>query len=209
MYSFFTADGAFVGKLVDGGHVGGPGGTHPILGGLGAFLGATGEHGWTDLLKGARRVSVAEDPALRHTFGGGTVISRIYLVPKQWPEVEVTAEGPVVFHGADWSLVTAAKPARPGDVLVVRAKGLGPTRPNLIPPGFKPFAQDPVEEVNTPVEVAVGGKAAEVLNKIGWPGTYDLYRVDIRVPSGIEPGMSPLQLTAAWISGPEVKIPVR
>jgi uncharacterized protein (TIGR03437 family) len=112
-------------------------------------------------------------------------------------------------HGADFSPVTAAKPARAGETLILRAKGLGPTRPNLVPPGHVTFGSDPVEEVNSPVEVTVGGKGAELLNKIGWPGTYDLYRVDVRVPAGIAPGMAALQLTAAWIKGPEVNIPVQ
>ena len=47
------------------------------------------------------------------------------------------------------------------------------------------------------------------MNKIGWPGTYDLYRVDVRVPSGVTPGITTLQLTAAWITGPEVRIPIQ
>ena len=57
--------------------------------------------------------------------------------------------------------------------------------------------------------MTVGGKEAEVINKIGWPGTYGLYRVDFRVPSGLPPGTATLQLTAAWIPGPEVKIAVQ
>jgi uncharacterized protein (TIGR03437 family) len=71
------------------------------------------------------------------------------------------------------------------------------------------FKGDPPEEVNSPVEVTVNGMEAEVMNKIGWPGTYDLYRVDFRVPGGLAPGMASIQLTAAWIPGPEVKILVQ
>jgi uncharacterized protein (TIGR03437 family) len=123
--------------------------------------------------------------------------------------VEVTPEGPAVFHGSDFSLVTTSRPARAGELLVVRAKGLGPTRPDLVPPGYKRFAADPVEEVNSPVEAEIGGIAAEVVNKIGWPGTHDLYRVDVRVPSGVAPGMVALRLTAAWIAGEEVRIAVQ
>lgn len=209
MFSFFTADGTFVGKLIDGGHVGGPGGTHPVLGGLGAFFGAIGEHGWVELIKDARRVSAAEDPSLRHTFGGGTLLVRVYVTPKSWPEVETTDSGPSVFH-ADGSLVAASSPARAGEVLIVRAKGLGPTRPRLIPVGFRLFGQDPYEEVNSPVEVTLGGKEAEVINKIGWPGTYDVYRVDFRVPATDgAAAMVALRLTSAWITGPEVRIPVQ
>jgi hypothetical protein len=208
-WSFFTADGTFVGKLNDGGHNGGTGGTHATLGGLGAFNGVTGEHGWVQLIKDARRVSAAEDPSLRQTFGGGTLLVRIYLTPKTWPEVESTSAGPSVFH-ADGSLVAASNPAKAGEVLTVRAKGLGPTRPTLIPVGFKPFGQDPLEEVNSPVEITLGGVDAEVINKIGWPGTLDMYRVDFRVPdTGGGDKTKALRLTAAWIAGPDVQIPVQ
>jgi len=205
----FTADGTWVGKLTDGGLVGSLGPTHPILGGAGAFLGVVGEHGWVQTITAARNASAAEDPSQRQILGGGRLRIRYYLVPKQWPQVEETADGPSVFHGADWSLVTAAKPARAGEVLVVRAKGLGPTRPDLLPAGFRPFPDNPVEVVNSPVEVNIGGREAEVVNKVGWPGSYDLYRVDFRVPPSVTPGMATLRLTAAWISGPEVKIPVQ
>ena len=92
---------------------------------------------------------------------------------------------------------------------MVRARNLGPTRPELLPPGSRPFKADPVEMVNSPVGVTVNGKEVEVINQVGWPGTYDLYRVDFRVPSGLPPGMATIQLTAAWIPSPEFKIPVQ
>ncbi len=205
----YTADGTWVGKLADRGLSGSAGPTHPILGGGGAFLGAIGEHGWQTTITALRRSSNLESPSLRQALGGGRMINRYYVIPKQWPDVDATPEGPAVFHGADFSLVTAAKPARAGEVLIVRAKGLGPTRPNLVPAGYKRFAADPVEEVNSPVEASIGGVNAEVVNKIGWPGTYDLYRVDVRVPSGVAPGAAPLRLTAAWIPGEEVQIAVQ
>ncbi len=204
----FTADGVWVGRLADGSLSGSTGPTHAILGGGGAFLGVAGEHGWGRTITPMRRTSTLESPSLRQALGGGRMVVRYYLVPKQWPEVEVTSEGPAVFH-ADFSPVTAAKPTRAGEVLIVRAKGLGPTRPDLIPAGYKPFGLEPVEEVNSPVEVTVNGKDAEVIYKIGWPGTYDSYRVDVRVPAGVTAGTATLQLTAAWITGPEVRIPVQ
>jgi uncharacterized protein (TIGR03437 family) len=66
-----------------------------------------------------------------------------------------------------------------------------------------------LQEVNSPVEVKVNGNVAEVLNKIGWPGTTDTYRLDIRVPDGTAPGMATVQLTAAFIPGREVSLPVQ
>ena len=93
------------------------------------------------------------------------------------------------------------------EVLVARATGLGPTRPGIDP--GQPFPSDVGQEVNSPVEVSVNGRSAEVINKIGWPGLVDNYRVDFRVPDGTAAGMAGLQLTAAWITGPPVSIPIQ
>jgi len=201
-------DGTWIGSLMDGG-VAPPGPGHAIIAGNGAFLGVTGEHRsmqWTT----PRTGSVTEDPANRRIHQpGGKGRTVFYLYPKYRPSVDVSPTGPAVYHTADFSPVTATSPARAGEILMVGARNLGPTRPELLPPGSRPFKADPIEVVNSPVEVTVNGKEAEVINQVGWPGTYDLYRVDFRVPSGLPPGMSTIQLTAAWIPGPEVKIPVR
>jgi hypothetical protein len=42
-----------------------------------------------------------------------------------------------------------------------------------------------------------------------YPGLSNIYRVDFRVPEGTAAGTATLGLSAAWINGPEVKIPVR
>jgi hypothetical protein len=65
-----------------------------------------------------------------------------------------------------------------------------------------------LELVNSPVEVTAGGISAEVVNKVGWPGTKDLYRVDLRHPTDVSGDIS-IQVSAAWITGPEFRIPVR
>jgi uncharacterized protein (TIGR03437 family) len=97
------------------------------------------------------------------------------------PEVMSTAAGPTIFH-KDFSPVTAAKPAKPGEVLILQATGLGPTVP-AVDPG-QPFPTDALQQVNSPVDVTVNGQSAEVINKIGWPGQVDTYRLDFRVPDG-------------------------
>ena len=93
--------------------------------------------------------------------------------------------------------------------MIVGAKNLGPTRPDLLPPGSRRFKADVVEVVNSPIEVTVNGMDTEVINKIGWPGTYDLYRVDFRVPAGLPLGKAPVHLTTAWIPGPPVEFAVQ
>jgi uncharacterized protein (TIGR03437 family) len=128
------------------------------------------------------------------------------VIPMSRPEVVITPNGPAVFH-ADFSQVTAANPARAGELLILTATGLGPTLPGVDP--GQPFPANSLQEVNSPVEVTVSGKPAEVINKIGYPGTTDSYRVDIRVPEGTAPGTATVQVSAAWITGPEVKFAIR
>ncbi len=55
----------------------------------------------------------------------------------------------------------------------------------------------------------MNGEAAEVVNKIGWPTTTNVYRVDFVVPYGTAAGTATLGLSVAWINGPELKIPVK
>lgn len=122
------------------------------------------------------------------------------------PEIATTVAGPAIFH-VDFSPVTAAKPAKAGEVLIVRATGLGPTVPGIDP--GQPFPADALQQVNSPVEVTVNGQSAEVVNKIGWPGQVDTYRLDFRVPDGTRAGTAAIQLTAAWITGASVNIPIQ
>ena len=208
-------DGTLVGNIHTLGMSGGVaplgaplGGNLVIAGGTGAFVGARGQMG-TVLLPGGpppRTASVTEDPARRRNYGGGRVQFVVHLIPLARPEIAATASGPAIFH-ADFSPVTAERPARAGEPVIVRATGLGPTRPgvNL----GQPFPSDSVQEVNSPVEVLVGGRMAEVVNKVGWPGSIDTYRVDFRVPAGTPAGPAAVQLTAAWVAGSSVQIPVQ
>ena len=180
-----------------------------VVGGTGAFLGARGQASSVSS-SGVRSASMVEDPAYRRVNGGGSQRYVIHLIPMSWPEVMATATGPVIFHLDDSSPVTPEKPARAGEWLVMSAANLGPTRPGLDP--GKPFPTwDPGKElvVNSPLEVTVGGQAAEVRSAIAWPGQTNVYRVDFRVPDAVKPGLASVGLTVAWIAGPEVKIPVR
>jgi hypothetical protein len=200
-------DGTWIGSLYDIG-ANPPQPSNAIVGGHGAFFGVIGDHRALETITPARVASVTEDPANRRINGGGKSRTIIRLYPRYRPVVDVMPTGPAVFH-ANFAPVSSTNPATAGEVLIVTARNLGPTRPDLLPPGSRAFKSDPLEVVNSPVEVTVNGREAEVINKVGWPGTSDLYRLDFRVPAGLPPGMATIQLTAAWIPGPEVKIPVQ
>jgi uncharacterized protein (TIGR03437 family) len=143
---------------------------------------------------------------MRRANGGGRQRYVIQLIPAFRPEVVVAANGPAVFH-SDYNPVSAARPARAGETLIVYAKGLGPTTASLNP--GDPFPSEPLAVVTSPVEVLVNGKSSPAINQIGVPGTTDTYRVDFRVPDDTPGGMATLQLSAAWIKGAGVSIPVR
>ena len=127
-----------------------------------------------------------------------------YLIPESRPEIDSSGGVPAVFH-EDWSPVSAANPARSGEVLILQATGLGPTDPPTEP--GQPFPLEPILEVLVPVSVFVNGQPAEVMNKVGWPGTTDRYRIDVRMPSSISRSAT-LQIEAAWIQGGLTIIPV-
>ena len=112
------------------------------------------------------------------------------MIPMFVPQIVTTAGGPAVFH-SDLSPVTAAKPAKAGEVLIVEATGLGPTVPGVDP--GQPFPTDSLFQVNSPVDVTVNGRPAEVINSIGWPGLVDTYRIDFRAPDGTTAGMASIQ----------------
>jgi hypothetical protein len=218
-FEILKSDGTLIGTIVSYGLAAGsppPGaplsitqGSFAIVGGTGAFLGARGQ--WGNAVSAQtiteRLASVTEDPANRRHNGGGRLKFVLQVIPMSTPQIVAAASGPVVFHGGDFSAVTAARPAKAGEVLIVRATGLGPTRPGVDP--GQPFPLDALLAVNSPVEVTVNGQTAEVINAVGWPGLVDTYRLDFRVPDGTATGMAAIQLTAAWIAGSPVNIPIQ
>jgi len=122
-------------------------------------------------------------------------------------EIAVVPAGPAITHSSDFSLVTASKPATAGEILSLFARGLGPVTPGVDP--GQPFPSNPLAIVNSPVEVTVNGKAAGVLAAVGFPGAVDGYQVNFRVPPDTAKGPASIQVSAAWISGASVTIPVQ
>lgn len=218
-FEILKSDGTQIGTIVAAGFSGGPappgspsnvtgGSNFVITGGTGAFLGVRGQMGVVAPPPGVavqRAASMTEDPANRRRNGGGTQRWVAHLIPMSAPQILTTASGPALFH-ADFSPVSAAKPARSGEVLIAQATGLGPTLPGVDP--GQPFPTDAILPVNSPLAVTVNGQDAEVINGLGWPGLVDAYRVDFRVPA-MAAGTASVQLSAAWIAGPAVRIAVQ
>jgi hypothetical protein len=181
-----------------------------VTGGTGAFFGARGYfQPVQDSVSRERRTTDCEGPAYRRMnadAGGNKRHPILYLVPLKQPQVITTSDGPAVIH-SDGSLVSAAKPARAGEILSLFASGLGPTRPGVDP--GQPFPATPLQVVNSSVQVLVNGNPGEVLYAGGYPAAVDDYQVNFRVPDGLAQGQAFLQLSSAWIAGPAVSIPVQ
>jgi uncharacterized protein (TIGR03437 family) len=83
----------------------------------------------------------------------------------------------------------------------------GPTIQGVDP--GQPFPLNTPAAVNSPVEVIVNGKSAEVLGAVGYPGAVDRYQVNFSMPADTATGVATIQVIAAWISGSPVSIAVQ
>ena len=193
-------------------------GIFSVTGGTQAFLGMRGQYAPSPIpgVPTIRAASVTEDPANRRVNGGGRLRLNFQLLPQTRPEIVFTSSGqapnstggsPAVVHSSDFTLVTAANPAKAGEILSLFAKGLGPVRPSLEPGQL--FPASPLAVVNSPLDVLVNGTGAEVLAAVGYPGSADAYQVNFRVPPGAARGTATLQVIAAWIPGATVVVAIQ
>ena len=218
MFEILSGDGTTpIGTILASGLAAGPAppgspldavqGNLAIFGGTGAFLGARGQVSQGPTTVPDRSASMTEDPSKRRINGGGKVRILLSVIPAELPQIVVGAGFPRVLHSRDSSDVTIWNPAEAGEVLHLFVTGLGPTRP-AVNPG-QPFPVSPAAVVNSPVSVTINGKSATVLSAIGFPGVVDGYQVDVQVPSDAPRGIATVQLTAAWIQGPAVGLPIQ
>jgi uncharacterized protein (TIGR03437 family) len=63
-------------------------------------------------------------------------------------------------------------------------------------------------KANSPIEATVNGIAAQVLYAGGYPGTTNVYQVNVQVPDNVAPGMATLQIISAWQPSTPVQIPI-
>lgn len=216
IFEFLQPDGTSIGAIMVQSFNGGPvppgspivngAGTQAIIGGTGAFLGTRGQSTQGPHTVAVRQASMSEDPANRRINGGGKTQFVLQLLPEQRPQVTMTPDGPAIVHSTTNRLVTPSNPARAGETLVLFAAGLGPARGMEI---GQPFPTSPAAQVVAPIEISVNGTAADVSYAGGYPGAVNGYQVNFTLPSNIGSGMVSLQLSAAWIPGSPVLLPIQ
>jgi uncharacterized protein (TIGR03437 family) len=114
-------------------------------------------------------------------------------------------------HSANFSAVTTASPAQPGEVVILYGNGLGDVQPEVALGAAAPSSPLATTVVN-PV-VTIGGVQAEVLFSGLTPGLINLYQLNVRVPQSAQSGDQDVTVTVngggeVLFTGPTVKLPV-
>ncbi len=141
-----------------------------------------------------------------YTDDAGQMHSVVNLLSAQQPTITTVDDGPAVFDST-MTQVSTTNPARIGQPITLMVTGLGLTTPNL--GEQQPFPTDSLARVNAPLQAMIGGKVAEVIAAVGWPGQVAVYRVDLQVPDDLAAGMAAVQLVAAFIPSLPIEIPIQ
>ena len=121
------------------------------------------------------------------------------------PGVAAYAGGAVIAQHADFSLVNAASPAHPGEVLVMYLVGMGATNPST------PIGQQttgPLEPAVVQPTVMVGSQQAVVSFAGLTPGRIGLYQINFQVPPGTAAGTANITVTQGAVAANVTTLPI-
>ncbi len=135
--------------------------------------------------------------------GALTLPDQIDVVPAV-PGIASGANGQVIAqHGLDYSLVTAANPAKPGEYLVIYLAGMGATNPSVTSGAISPQAS-----VTLQPTVTVGGQTAAVIYAGLTPGFAGLYQINFQVPTSAQTGNLTLSVAQNGMTSNVTTLPV-
>jgi len=106
----------------------------------------------------------------------------------------------VIAQHADFSYVTAASPAKPGEIVIIYLAGMGATNPTVPSGQGAPTAEPLARVVNVPT-VTVDGQNATVEFAGLAPGFVGLYQIDLQVPSTARTGSLALVVSQNGVAG--------
>ncbi|MCL5744031.1 MAG: hypothetical protein M1541_08905 [Acidobacteria bacterium] len=175
-------------------------GNWAVYGGNGAYLGIRGQ-GSNAGGSNYHTTIMKEDMAARRTNSSGQLKLDFYLSGIDAPEIQMA------YHSASGSPVTNSNPAQAGEVLTLDVKAGWPTSPSRAP--GKTFTGEPFQLISLPLEATLNDLPAEVINAIGWPGTRDRYRVDVRLPAPGTPEATLNLLAGYLMASAPYKVPMR
>jgi uncharacterized protein (TIGR03437 family) len=109
-------------------------------------------------------------------------------------------------HGADFSLVSEAKPAKAGETVVVYMTGLGKVSGTTVAGSAAPSS--PFAVVSNPVEVYVDGLRCTVVAQLLTPGSVNLYQLNVTLPSNLEAGIQNIEIATVDGDNYQATIPI-
>jgi uncharacterized protein (TIGR03437 family) len=142
--------------------------------------------GQLDIQLPAELDATQQYPIVVSVNGAVTLPDTLNIVPAT-PGVAAFASGGIIAQHTDYSLVTTASPAKPGEVIIMYLAGLGATNPS-VPSGMAAPSTPPLAEVTLPVTVTVDGQNAVVDYAGLTPGSVGLYQIDFQVPPNAQAG---------------------
>jgi uncharacterized protein (TIGR03437 family) len=136
--------------------------------------------------------------------GALTLPETIDVVPLQ-PGMAANPDGSVIAQHADYSLVTAANPAKPGEVLIIYLAGMGTTSPRIASGYPTPLLLVPVTVQPT---ITVDGQPANIAYAGLTPTGVGLYQINFTVPANARAGDLNLVVTQDGVTSNTTTLPV-
>ena len=138
--------------------------------------------------------------------GALSIPIQLDFIPLQ-PGVAAYTDGHVIAQHADYSLINAASPAKPGEVIIIYLLGMGATNPPVASGAAAPSAE-PLARVTAQAKVTVDGQNASVAFAGMTPGDSGLYQIDFTVPGNATSGDLDLIVSQNGVASNTTKLPV-
>ena len=150
-------------------------------------------------------VQIPSELSATNEYQAIIAVNGAYTLP-QPADVVPVAPGVVAFpdgslvaqHSSNFSLVSAANPAKPGEVLIIYLVGLGATSVNV--PSGNPAPADKLVTASTPVTVTIDGQPVQTPFVGLTPGGVGLYQINLVVPPNSRAGMLPVTITQGGVA---------
>jgi uncharacterized protein (TIGR03437 family) len=139
---------------------------------------------------------------------GALTAPQTIQLTKASPGLAANPDGSLIAqHWEDYSLVSPASPATPGDYLILYLVGMGQTDNPVASGAATPLA--PLSQVTSPPVVTLGGVPATVLFAGLTPGWAGLYQVNIQVPNVTAGGNLTLTVSQGGVISNTALLPVQ
>jgi uncharacterized protein (TIGR03437 family) len=123
------------------------------------------------------------------------------------PGIAAMADGRAIAQNAAFELIGTARPARPGEHVVIYLTGLGATTPAVASGAQSPG--EPLARTVRAPQVLLDGKPVDVSFAGLTPGLAGLFQINFRVPLDQSPGDLRLMVMQEGARSNEVILPVR